>query len=191
MNLSVAIFRYPKPINFCLYALLEQKQRGLSYLWDGKVRLSLSGVQDKLPLVVNETGYGIGEGDIAMYQDFSQEYAMAVGDEFNPTNLSAYAMALFCYNVDLLPRLFVQEGKRLSKKVIEKMDSVCVNVTCISEQEEHFIAALRENILTTSKNVMEMLDMVVAAYKTNLSDFKEISGSVQNSVSVSGNNKNV
>ena len=51
---------------------------------------------------------------------------------------------------------------------------MCVNVTCISEQEEHFIAALRENILTTSKNVMEMLDMVVAAYKTNLSDFKEI-----------------
>ena len=35
-------------------------------LWDGKIRLSLSGVQDKLPLVVlNDNKYGIGEGKIA------------------------------------------------------------------------------------------------------------------------------
>ncbi|WP_066152717.1 HipA domain-containing protein [Aliarcobacter cryaerophilus] len=35
-------------------------------LWDGKVRLSLSGVQDKLPLVVlKDNKYGIGEGKIA------------------------------------------------------------------------------------------------------------------------------
>ncbi len=35
-------------------------------MWDGKIRLSLSGVQDKLPLVVlNDNKYGIGEGKIA------------------------------------------------------------------------------------------------------------------------------
>lgn len=35
-------------------------------LWDGKIRLSLSGVQDKLPLVVlKDNKYGIGEGKIA------------------------------------------------------------------------------------------------------------------------------
>ncbi len=35
-------------------------------LWDGKVRLSLAGVQDKLPLVVlKDNKYGIGEGKIA------------------------------------------------------------------------------------------------------------------------------
>ena len=35
-------------------------------LWDGKIRLSLAGVQDKLPLVVlKDDKYGIGEGKIA------------------------------------------------------------------------------------------------------------------------------
>jgi serine/threonine-protein kinase HipA len=36
------------------------------YFWDKKTRLSLAGVQDKLPLVVlDDNKYGIGEGKIA------------------------------------------------------------------------------------------------------------------------------
>ncbi|MFZ3052239.1 MAG: HipA domain-containing protein [Sulfuricurvum sp.] len=34
-------------------------------IWDGKPRLSLAGVQDKLPIIVRDGSYGIGEGDLA------------------------------------------------------------------------------------------------------------------------------
>ncbi len=48
-----------------LYTRIEQRKEKPLAIWDGKPRLSIAGVQEKLPILLIDGIYGFGEGDLA------------------------------------------------------------------------------------------------------------------------------
>ncbi|MGQ8366431.1 HipA domain-containing protein [Glaciecola sp. 1036] len=90
--------------------------------------------------------------NIAMFPQFTQTLAMAMGDEFMPDNIHAYQLADFAEtcNIDkkLLSRLLVN----LAEKVIHQLNGndFIDNMKCqphITEEDIAYFHALRENIL--------------------------------------------
>ena len=113
--------------------------------------------------------------NVALYQDFAQEYAMAIGDEFKPEELSAYEMAYFCYLIDVKPRLFVMEAEKIAKLLFDRIEEVCESVACVGTAEEIFVSKLRNHITENTKRISAMFHMISSAYKTHLKEFIEVS----------------
>lgn len=111
--------------------------------------------------------------NVALYQDFAQEYAMAIGDEFKPEDLSAYEMAYFCYLIDIKPRLFVKEAEKIAGLLLDRIEEVCKRVACVGATEEMFISKLRNHIIENTKRILVMLPMVSSAHKSHLKEFIE------------------
>lgn len=113
--------------------------------------------------------------NVALYQDFAQEYAMAIGDEFKPEDLSAYEMAYFCYLIDIKPRLFVMEAEKIAGLLLERIEEVCKRVSCVEIPEEMFVSKLSNHIIENTKRILAMLPMVSSAHKSHLKEFGEVS----------------
>jgi len=94
----------PTPKSFAR-GLIEQIESKSIAIWDKIVRLSLAGVQAKLPVIIKDNKIGLGNGTLSsthiikfqtktfydmlcvMMYDFDHNLAMAYGDEFNPNRL--------------------------------------------------------------------------------------------------------
>lgn len=92
-------------------------------VWDGKPRLSLAGVQDKLPIIVRERCFGLGEGDLCsthiMKFDTVQSHHIALNEFFSIT--LACAIGLGVAEVEL--RRFGSEPVLLVKRFDRRIHS--------------------------------------------------------------------
>jgi serine/threonine-protein kinase HipA len=112
--------------------------------------------------------------NIALYKEFTHEYAMAIGDAFDPKDLNAYEIAYFCYLINVKPRLFVTEASTLGKTLLSNINEIFNTVNCINDDELEFVKKLQIHIVETTQKIFETLPLVSQAYKDHLDEFIEI-----------------
>lgn len=113
--------------------------------------------------------------NIAMYQEFTHEYAMAIGDAFDPEDLSAYEIAYFCFLITIKPRLFVAEASALGKSLLSQINDVFDTIQCINTDELDFLKKLQIHIIEMTRKILEMLPLVAQAYNDHFDEFIKIS----------------
>lgn len=113
--------------------------------------------------------------NIALYKEFTHEYAMAIGDAFDPEELSAYEIAYFCYLINIKPRLFVTEASTMGKSLLSYIHDIFNNMNCINNDELEFVKTLQIHIIEMTQKILEMLPLVAQAYNGHLDEFVKIS----------------
>lgn len=111
--------------------------------------------------------------NIAMYEDYAHEYAMAFGDEFDPKDLGAYNLAEFCFQIDLQPRALVEEIKYICKKIDVNLSGVSDLKEIITNDEKYFVSVMKKDIHKNISNLMDMSKYIVGAYRDHKQDFEE------------------
>lgn len=89
--------------------------------------------------------------NVAMFPQFKQALAMAVGDEFEPDHIQAYQLADFAESCGLKRQLVVESLRELSTKVLQVINTQNLSEELeqqqlISTEEKNYIARLIEHI---------------------------------------------
>lgn len=130
-----------------------------------------------ISFIVNKDGIEVAPFydivNIAMYQDVAQEFAMAIGDEFNPKELGAYNLVGFCVQTDLSPRLVKNEFDTMVKKIEKHIIAVSASMQSHGNSEKAFIDEMRNQILTVIAKMKEDFGMLISAHKDYREDFED------------------
>lgn len=101
--------------------------------------------------------------NVAMYDEFDQELAMAIGDEFDMQSINAYQLADFADSCQLKRGLVVKSVKNLADKVLKSVGDVFkinLNNTNIStdycEKYSRLVADRATYLSTASESVMDV-----------------------------------
>ncbi|CAC9596488.1 Toxin HigB / Protein kinase domain of HipA [uncultured Gammaproteobacteria bacterium] len=97
--------------------------------------------------------------NIAMYEEFDQELAMAIGDEFDMQDINAYQLADFADNCRLKRSLIVRNINNLADKLLENIDNVINNANINIEYAKKYkkLVVKRVNhFLSISSSIIEM-----------------------------------
>lgn len=105
--------------------------------------------------------------NVSLYPTFAQEFSMAIGDTFNPKELSAYDLAQFCDICAINPKLLVQEIQKISIKLIEVLDTFNFSSHCTNEQEITFAETFKQSIVDTVEVIQKLTPDIHSAYKTH------------------------
>jgi len=89
--------------------------------------------------------------NVAMFPQFKQVLAMAVGDEFEPGNINAYQLADFADNCGLKRQLVIETLRELSTRVLQAIRTQNLaeelkRKQLISEKETNYVNGLIKNI---------------------------------------------
>ena len=76
--------------------------------------------------------------NIAMYKEFDQELAMAIGDEFDMQDINAYQLADFADSCRLKRGLVVRSVNNLASKLLERVDTVINDANVNTEYTEKY-----------------------------------------------------
>lgn len=98
--------------------------------------------------------------NIAVYPDYQQELAMALGDDFD-TRISAFQLTDFAESCGL-PRTLVQATlTAMCKQVVEQLPAVWAKETWHTTAEQQFAAALQHSIRQQVARLLEQAGMML------------------------------
>ena len=84
---------------------------------------------------------------VALYDDFEQELAMAVDDEFDPNKIFAYQLASFIEDIGLPRALLINNLTQMATKITQIIDDVIAMLPALDKDEQAFVAAYRKQLL--------------------------------------------
>jgi serine/threonine-protein kinase HipA len=84
---------------------------------------------------------------VALYDDFEQELAMAIDDEFDPHKIYAYQLASFIEGIGLPRTLLVNNLAQMAMKITQVIDDVIAMLSALDKDEQAFVAAYRKQLL--------------------------------------------
>ncbi|QYJ94272.1 HipA domain-containing protein [Shewanella spartinae] len=84
---------------------------------------------------------------VALYEDFEQELAMAIDDEFDPNKIYAYQLAAFSEEVGLPRALIVNSLDKMLVKIRLEIDGVIAMLKDLDEDEQAFVEAYKAQLL--------------------------------------------
>jgi len=101
--------------------------------------------------------------NIAMYDEFDQELAMAIGDEFDMQDINAYQLADFADSCQLKRSLVVKSVKNLTDKTLKSMEDVFrINLDNIDigvdyiEKYSRLVAERAKYLSNASESIMDV-----------------------------------
>lgn len=102
--------------------------------------------------------------NIAMYPEFEQELAMALGDEFDSNTINAYQLADFAEECELVRSLVISRTRRMAKAVLSRISTVLENISTstspLSEQEQEYLGRYHMMINTRAHHLLEQAEDV-------------------------------
>ena len=128
-------------------------------IWDGQARLSVAGVQDKLPISIIDNEYGFGEGDLASTHilKFEKNDENLILNEYVSLKLAKRA-GLIVANVDIIN---IEDQEVL---LVERFDRELIDNTTV--KRKHIIDACQALNLSVSHKYER-------AFGSNLKEYRE------------------
>jgi len=98
--------------------------------------------------------------NVAMYPQFKQTLAMAIGDEFDPNNINAYQLADFAETCGIDKKLLSRILQTLAGKVLKALDEMTIEVlfddnTVLTIDDQYYWQQLKENIELRTTHLLE------------------------------------
>ena len=93
---------------------------------------------------------------VALYDEFEQELAMAIGDEFDPNKIYAYQLASFIEDIGLPRALLVNNLTQVATKIIQTIDGVIAMLPTLDKDEQDFVDTYRKLLLERCKRYLAM-----------------------------------
>ncbi|VEF24596.1 Serine/threonine-protein kinase HipA [Shewanella baltica] len=84
---------------------------------------------------------------VAMYEDFEQQLAMAIDDEFDPNSIYAYQLAAFIDGLDLPKNLLISNLTTMARRISQAIDGVISMLPALDESETVFVAHYKVQLL--------------------------------------------
>lgn len=84
---------------------------------------------------------------VAMYEDFEQQLAMAIDDEFDPNSIYAYQLAAFIDGLDLPRNLLISNLTTIARRIPQAIDGVISMLPALDENETSFVAHYKAQLL--------------------------------------------
>ncbi len=91
--------------------------------------------------------------NIAMYPDFEQELAMALGDEFDSYAINAYQLADFAETCDLPRKLVATRTRRLATALIKALSALTPPAS-LSDSESHYLARYHTLMIARARHLL-------------------------------------
>lgn len=102
--------------------------------------------------------------NVAMYPDFNQELAMAIGDAFDIHEVKAYDLAQLCDECSINPRLLAKEFDQMGKKLTNALQTINFYEIAINQDESDFIDSLMNNISQNIERFTAISKEILSAY---------------------------
>lgn len=93
---------------------------------------------------------------VALYDDFEQELAMAIDDEFDPNKIYAYQLAAFIDEIGLPRALLVNNLTQMATKITQAIDEVIAMLPALDKDEQVFVNNYRAQLLTRCERYLVM-----------------------------------
>ncbi|QYK01869.1 HipA domain-containing protein [Shewanella psychrotolerans] len=93
---------------------------------------------------------------VALYDDFEQELAMAIDDEFDPNKIYAYQLAAFIDEIGLPRALLVNNLTQMATKIAQAIDEVTAMLPALDKAEQDFVDAYRKQLLARCERYLAM-----------------------------------
>ena len=84
---------------------------------------------------------------VAMYEDFEQQLAMAIDDEFDPNSIYPYQLAAFIDGLDLPRNLLISNLTTIARRIPQAIDGVISMLPALDESETSFVALYKAQLL--------------------------------------------
>lgn len=91
--------------------------------------------------------------NIAMYPDFEQELALALGDEFDSTNVNAYQLADFADSCELPRSLVTTRLQRLTSKLVKSLEELELPYP-LSNSESRYLTNYKELVAARCQHLL-------------------------------------
>ncbi|MGI2260588.1 HipA domain-containing protein [Shewanella sp. GXUN23E] len=95
--------------------------------------------------------------NIALYEEFEQDMAMAIDDEFNPNKVFAYQLAAFAEELSLPRALLIENLANMANGIRAHLDRVIDMLAQPNADEQAFIAEYRRQVLASCDKYLAML----------------------------------
>ena len=104
--------------------------------------------------------------NIAMFPQFQHQLAMAIGDEFDPSNINAYQLADFAETCHISKKLLTRLLTQLADKVINTItNNDFINELSqsndLSKEQLTYLDKLTDNILAKTRHLQAQADLIV------------------------------
>lgn len=93
--------------------------------------------------------------NIALYPEFDQDMAMALGDEFDSQTVNAYQLADFAESCKLPRRLIVNRLKTITQKLLAAIETTDFSSVVVNEEEKQFTDKLLKNVELRCQHLLE------------------------------------
>jgi len=93
---------------------------------------------------------------VAMYEDFEQQLAMAIDDEFDPNSIYAYQLAAFMDGLGLPRNLLISNLTRMTRRISQLIDEVISILPSLDEDEAVFVAHYKAQLLARCDRYLSM-----------------------------------
>ncbi|WP_413472507.1 HipA domain-containing protein [Shewanella baltica] len=84
---------------------------------------------------------------VAMYEDFEQQLAMAIDDEFDPNSIFAYQLAAFIDGLGLPKNLLISDLTTIARRIPQAITEVVSMLPALDESETVFVAHYKTQLL--------------------------------------------
>ncbi|MEC4725550.1 HipA domain-containing protein [Shewanella sp. D64] len=84
---------------------------------------------------------------VTLYDEFEQEMAMAIDDEFDPNKIYAYQLASFIEDIGLPRTLLINNLTQMATKITQVIDNVIVMLPALDKAEQDFVDAYKALLL--------------------------------------------
>lgn len=84
---------------------------------------------------------------VTLYDEFEQEMAMAIDDEFDPNKIYAYQLASFIEDIGLPRTLLINSLTQMATKITQVIDNVIAMLPALDKAEQDFVDAYKALLL--------------------------------------------
>jgi serine/threonine-protein kinase HipA len=97
---------------------------------------------------------------VALYDDFEQELAMAIDDEFNPNKIFAYQLASFMADIGLPSALLVNNLTQMATQINQVLDEVIATLPALDKDDQVFVNTYKDGLLARCKRYLAIASEV-------------------------------
>ncbi len=97
--------------------------------------------------------------NIAMYPDFEQELALALGDEFDSANINAYQLADLADSCELPRSLVATRLQRLASKLAKALEELELP-SPLSDSEAQYLTCYKELVAARCQHLLEQVPLI-------------------------------
>lgn len=98
--------------------------------------------------------------NISLYPQFSQHFAMAVGDEFAESDIHAYQLAVFAETCDINKRLLQDTLKTLCRSILKCLGNVVSEHDNLTREEQQFAQTYASKVKARCLYYLEQADEI-------------------------------